>query len=228
MGTGSLYNNTLNNVYPPQATPPLPDKEARDYALEALKAYICSLIFQRTNAPGLPPIPFQLPPDSVQIEQPDDIEDLAMPGIGIIPGRAVSETYGLGPPVILDKTEGIAGPGTALQRQGDHVESIIIEAWATKKAERRALAAGIKAALRASDGSSSIYLHLPNYWGMTAGFELDETLRIDGDEVSRNRRRAHVFVTMRICEVALTNVRTLNTTLDTTVLDGNVFLTLDC
>lgn len=223
-----LFNNTLGDVYPPQPAPPLPDKDARDYALERLRDYMCALIFRRTNAPGLPSIPFRLPPDSIQIQQPDDLKNLPLPGIGIVPGRGVHESFGLGPPVIQEKTAGIAGPGTALLRNGDYVEDFIIEVWGSKKAERRALVAGLKSALRANDGSYSIYLSLPQYWNMTAEFTLNESQYLDGDEVSRNRRRAHIMVTMRVCEVTLTNVRRLNASVETTVLDGNVVTELDC
>jgi hypothetical protein len=90
------------------------------------------------------------------------------------------------------------------------------------------LVAGLKAAFRANDGSSAIFLSLPAYYNETAAFELIESQYIDGDEVSRNRRRAHLMVTMRVCEVTLVNVRQMNADVATTVLDGNVFLTLDC
>jgi hypothetical protein len=63
---------------------------------------------------------------------------------------------------------------------------------------------------------------------MQASFYLNSTQYIDGDEVSRNRRRAQLSVLMTVCEVALTNVRPLNASLETTVLDGNLVATLDC
>lgn len=223
-----LYNNTAGVVYPPQATQPLPDKDARDYALERLREYMCALVFHRTGVEKQPAIPFQLPKDSVHIAQPDDVKDMPLPGIAIIPGRGVHETYGLGPPIVIDGSEGVAGPGTALRRLGDHIENFIIEVWGSKKAERRALLAGLKSALRASDSSSAIYLSLPDYYNMTAGFMLNESQPIDGDEVSRNRRRGHLMVELRVCEVALTNVRELNSSVDTRVLDGNLTLELDC
>lgn len=226
--SGILFNNTLNVVYPEQETPQLPDRDARDYALRRLRDYICSLVFRRTNAPGMEPIPFRLPPESVMIEQPDDVRDAPLPGVGFIPGRGVHETFGLGPPVVIESSKGIAGPDTALLRNGDYVETFTIEVWGSKKAERRALLAGLKSALRASDGSSGIYLSLPDYFNQTAGFELIESQPIDADEVSRNRRRAHLMVTMRVCEVTLINVRPMKADVTTEVLDGNLFTTLDC
>lgn len=223
-----LYNSQVGVVYPPQAAPLLPDRDARDYAMEALKRYLCALVFRRTNADGLEPIPFQLPLDSVQVQQPDDPKDLPLPGIGIIPGRGIHEQFGLGPPTTLDGSDDVAGPGTALLHLSDYIEPFIIEVWGSKKAERRALVAGIQAAMRQSDGSQAIYLNLPEYYGMTASFYLDATQYIDGDEVSRNRRRAQLSVLLTVCEVAVTNVRPLNASIEMTVLDGNLVATLDC
>jgi hypothetical protein len=222
-----LANNTYGVVYPPQPLQPLPTKDAREYGLERLRDYICSLRFYRSNAPGQPPIPFALPETSVLIQQPDDLKDLPLPGIGIVPGNGTHEPFGLGPPSILDETEGVAGPGTALQLSGEYREQVVIEVWGSKKAERRALMAGLKTALRASDGSSAIYLTLPDYYDTTVGFELVESLYIDGDEVARNRRRGHIVVDMRVYELAVVNVRELIVSAHTTVLDGNVVLTLD-
>jgi hypothetical protein len=223
-----LFNSTLNRVYPPMPAALLPDKDARDYALAKLREYLCALVFQRTGDVNGPTIPFSLPKDSIQIQQPDDIKNLPLPGIGIIPGRGVHESIGLGPPVVIESSKDIAGPGTALLRNGDYVEPVTIEVWGSKSAERRALVAGLKSALRASDGSYGIYLLLPEYYNMTAEFALNESQYIDGDEVSRNRRRAHLMVTMRVCEVTLTNVNDLNSSLETTVLDGNLGIGIDC
>lgn len=217
-----------NGVSPATSTVPLPDKEARDYALERLRDYICSLVFRRTNAPGQPSIPFQLPPTSVLIQQPDAMKDLPLPGVGIVPGRGFENSYGLGPPELVDATVGIGGPQTALLRIGEYTEQVTIEVWGSKVAERRALMAGLKAALRAGDSSAAIFLHLPDYWGIRASFLLDESQYIDGDEVLRNRRRAHLFVTMTVPQVVLTNARELQPAVSMTVLDGNGQLTLDC
>lgn len=223
-----LFNNTLGYVLPEQSASLLPDKDAREYALERLREYIAALVFRRTNEAGQESIPFQLPEQSIQIQQPDDLKDLPLPGIGIVPGRGYHEGFGLGPPNIIDSTQGVAGPGTALVRNSEYVEQIVIELWGSKKAERRALVAGMKSALRASDGSYGIYLSLPAYYGLTAGFALDESQYIESDETSRNRRRGHLMVTMRVTEVTLVNVRQLFASVETTVLDGSVTLELDC
>ena len=52
---------------------------------------------------------------------------------------------------------------------------------------------------------------------MTAQFSMSESQYIDGDEVSRNRRRGHLFVQLTVCEVTLVNVRRLNAAVETNV-----------
>ena len=226
--TDFLFNSTLNRTYPNQQLPKLPDKDARDYALEALRKYLAALIFRRTNAEGLDSIPFQLPLDSILLYQPDSPKEAPLPGIGIIPGLGVHNSFGLGPPGLLDDTFGIAGPNTALQHISDYIEPITLEVWGSKKSERRALMAGLKAALRANDSSYAIYLKLPEYYDMQASFFLESSEYIDGDETARNRRRAHLNLTMTVCEVAVVNVRMMNASIETTVLDASAHLKLDC
>lgn len=226
-----LYNNQLNAVWPPLPAPPLPHKDARAYALERLREYICALVFYRTGAvdptPG-PPIPFQLPVASVHLAQPDDITNLDMPAIGVIPGRGVHETYGLGPPDIIEGSDGLAGPGTVLLRQSEYIETFILEVWGSKNAERRALMAGLKAAFRNSDGSYAIRMQLPAYYDIIATYSLNESQYIDGDEPVRNRRRGHLMIEMRVDEVMPTNVRPLTAIVETTVLDASASVALDC
>lgn len=223
-----LANNQLGVVQPPRAAPPLPDKDAREYALERLRDYICALEFRRTNAPGQPAIGFQLPEASVQIQQPDDLVDLPLPGVGIVPGFGVHDTLGLGPPQVLEETRDQFAPGTALVLLGEYTERIAIEVWGSKVAERRGMMAGLKSALRASDTSSAVYLTLPDYYDMTAAFELLESQYVEGDEPARNRRRSHVFVLLRVCEVRLVNVVPLNVSAEVLTLDGSVVSAIDC
>ena len=151
-----------------------------------------------------------------------------MPGFGIVPTRGINEAFGLGPPVILEDTVDVFAPGTALVRGSTYEETFILEAWASKQAERVALIAGMKQALFLDNKSYSIRLTLPDYFGMVAQFTLADSQYIDGDEVSRNRRRAHIFITLQVCEVFLTNVVPFRSTADLTVLDGNLGIGLDC
>lgn len=214
--------NTFGNVWPPKPALPLPDKDPREHALERLREYICALEFMRTGDVGGKPIPFRLPLNTVFIAQPDSLVDLPLPGVGIVPGRGAHNTFGLGPPEVRDETFNVFAPGTAVAQLGEYSEVITIEVWGSKIAERRALMAGLKQAFRASDSSTAIYLSLPSYFGSVASFELVESLYIDGDEVARNRRRGHLFLNMRVCELALVNVVSLQVLDEVTVIDGNV------
>lgn len=227
MANAVLFNNTLGEVYPIQEQPDLPDKDAREYALERLQEYLSTLVFRRTGGEGQRAKGFKIPKDDIHIFQPDDLVNATIPGIGIIPGRATHETYGLGPPSVIDGTEGVLGPGTALLRLADHIETITLEAWGSHHPERLAILSGLKQALRANDGSSSIWLSLPDYFGMAAEFAMMESQPVDGDEVLRNRRRGHIFVRMQVCEAIPVLVRQMNASLQTTVLDGNLYPTLE-
>ncbi len=223
-----LYNNQLNVVWPPLPAPDLPHKDARTYALERLRDYICALIFQRTGGIGEPPIPFSLVPENVHLNQPDDITDLALPAIGVIPGRGTHESYGLGPPQLIEGTDGVGGPGTMLLRQSEYNETFVLEVWGSKIAERRALMAGLKAAFRQNDGSYELKMLLPDYFNIVASYSLNESQYIDGDEPVRNRRRGHLLIQLRVDEVVPVNVRPLTAIVEPTVLDGNTHLALDC
>src|SRR5690606_5486901 len=109
-----INGSSLNAVYPPRPRPPLPDRDARDYALRRLREFLAALVYRRTGAPGQPTIAFRVPKLDIHIHQPDDITNLNMPAFGIVPGRGFHETFGLGPPQIIDGTEDLYGPGTAL------------------------------------------------------------------------------------------------------------------
>lgn len=230
-----IQGSTLNDVLPRRPRPPLPDRDARDYALRRLREFLSVLNYRRTAAPGEEPIAFRIPKSNIHVYQPDDIVNLPLPGFAFVPGRGFHETYGLGPPAILESTRDVYGPGTALVRFSDYVETFTLECWAGKHAERRAMMAGVKTALRQNDGSYAIKLTLPEYFDQVAEFSLDESYYVDGDQVVRNRRRGHLFVGLRVVEVGLANFNELNPVLqgpggvaDVEVLDGNLYPTLDC
>lgn len=223
-----FINSTLGTVWPPRAPQPLSSKDARTHALERFKLFISLLQFQREGAPGQPPIPFFLPLDNIHLAQPDDIADLHMPGIGIIPARGTNDAFNLGPPIIQEDTVDKFGPGTAVVRSSTYEETFILEVWAEKIAERVCLIAGLKEAMRLGDTSYSIRLTLPDYFGLVAQFALADSQYIDGDEVSRNRRRGHIFINLQVCEVFLTNVTPFRADVHTTILDGMLGSGVDC
>lgn len=221
--TGLLTGIPFGKVYPPEPPPAgLPDKDAREHALERFADFISLLVFQRTGSIGGKPISFRVPRESVHIFQPDDVKDLTFPCIGILPGRGVHESYGLGPPVMLDDTVDLFGKGTVLVRQSDYTETIVVEVIGAKHAERRAIVAGLKEALRAVDDSYATRMILPDYFDQVAEFSLNDSQYIDDDHAVRNRRRAHLFVDLVVPEVFLVRYREFRPEVAVEVEDGQV------
>jgi hypothetical protein len=151
-------------------------------------------------------IPFQVPIANILIEQPDDPKVLKFPSIAFLPGVGSNEPIGLGPPKIMEETVDKFGDGTALVLASEFSEVFIVEVWASTRAERRALVAGISVALRSVEESYSTRIMLPDYYDQIAEFWLVETRYIDDPDVVRGRRRAHLMVGMRVPEVHLTNI----------------------
>lgn len=204
-----LRGTPFGFVYPAAPLRPLPDVDARYYALEQLRAYLAALVFSRTGAVGEPAKPFQVPAEDLLIEQPDDPKDLRFPSIGVLPARGTHDMIGLGPASIDESTLDVYAPGTALLWYGDYVEPLMLEVFSAHKAERRALLAGLKIALRPLEQSSSLNLKLPAYFDRIAQFTMTESQYIDDPDVIRGRRRGQIPLVLRVPEVVLVDVVTL-------------------
>lgn len=186
----------------------IPTRDARSYALRALRRFLGLLIFARPGdkpqggARGAP-LRFIVPFDNIHIYQPDSIEEAGLPGIGIRPARGRHEAYGLGPAQEIDGTQDVYGPGSFLVRKSDWVEQIAIEVLGAEDAMRTALKAGIEEALTNGEESYALRLKLPAYYDQIATFSSDEGEVLEDDPVFKNRRRADLYVTMTVPEVAL-------------------------
>lgn len=90
-------------------------------------------------------------------------------------------------------------------KQSEYVEQFTVEVWSDKIAMRRAMMAGLKQVLRMNDASYALQLKLPNYYDQVAGFALDDSQPIDDDGTVKNRRRGHLYVTLRVTDVSLVN-----------------------
>ena len=202
-----LANTTspFGRVWPPRAEEPTPAVDARTHALRRFRQFLSLLRFNRTDQ-GSHVIPFQVPIANILIEQPDDPKVLKFPSIAILPGVGQNEPVGLGPPKVIEETADVFGLGTALVLESEYSETLTVEVWASTRAERRALVAGISVALRAVEDSYSTRIKLPEYFDQVAEFWLDETRYIDDPDVVRGRRRAHLMVGLRVPEVYLINV----------------------
>lgn len=202
-----------------RADVPLPDFDARTRALEAFGTFLSTLEFRRTGNKGGEPIKFKIPRKSIHIEQPDHVVDLQFPSIVFLPGRASYQTFGLGPARILDDTLGKFGPGTALLNLAEYFEPITVEVWASKRAERRAVMAGIETAITSFDNSWALTLTLKDYFDVSATFALTERMNIEDPESARNRRRGHLYIELATCMVRLVNVNELTVRATVDVVD---------
>lgn len=206
------------------ALEPLPDKDGRQLALERLKRFVSLLRFRRTARVGQPALGFRLPPESIHLYLPDDPKDANLPSVAFLPGAGLHDTQGLGPPVALEETADLYGPGTAVVRLGEYVEEFVIEVMAAKHAARRAIVAGLTTALRAQEESSALRLSLPDYFGAAASFALLGSSYLEEPAAVKNRRRAHLFVELRVPELAFVRIAKLRPEIQLHVVDGNLGL----
>lgn len=204
-----LKGQAFGRVYPGPVSPPFDHHDAREHALKTFALFISLLNFSRTGeTPDGPPIRFRVPLDQINVYQPDDVQAHALsPGIGILPGRATHETYGLGPSEVLDDTADRYGDGLVLVRRSDHVETVAVEIVVDKQPVRRGILAGLKAALQLDDRSQALRLVCSSYFDMVASFRLDESESIDDADGTLNRRRAHLYVLLQVPEVTLVAYR---------------------
>ena len=204
-----LLGRWFGDVYPSREPEPLPPADARDHALRRFRDFLAALVFSRKgDAPGQG-IAFQVPIDSIFIEQPDDPTRLTFPAISILPARGDHDTYKLGPFDFVVDSFDVWAPGTALLDQGWYSEVFTLEVWGNHPADRLALLAGIKAALRVSQRSYALQLTLPSYYDQVAQFSLEASQNVDDPSVSAGRRRAQIYIELGVPEVLLVNAVTL-------------------
>lgn len=185
-----------NGGPPPEPPIPLPDIDARTYALRALARWCASLRYMRTMRAPQPSQPFYIDPDRVFVEMPDAVEGLDFPAIAFLPGRGQYLTRGIGAADVVEGTEGVLGPGTALLMPYDYQEQFTLEGWGSKISERRSIVAAIETAFSTYEGTTDLRLVLPDYYGLTATFSLMERENLDDLEVPRGRRRVHLYIQM--------------------------------
>lgn len=193
---------------PPWPEVPLPDIDARTHGLRVLAQWFSALTYRRTMAPGFPPEAFNITPDRVFIEQPDNVEGLQFPAIGIIPGRGEYITRGIGGTEPDDESATV--DGLALSVPYDYIELITVEGWGSKISERRAIVAAIEVAMGTYEGTTDLRLVMRDYYGFAATFSLMERENIDDPEVPRGRRRVHLFLKMSVPVVSAARYASLD------------------
>lgn len=181
----------------------LPDLDGREHALRRLRQFVAALVFRRRGRVPGQFVEFQIAETSFHLYEPDDIRTIQMPAIGVIGAEEVNEPFGLGPNEPDEETYGEFAPGTVVVSIGENVERVVLEVWARKHAERRAIVAGLKRVMRATDDATrSLRLSLPDYFGAVAQFTLIDARPVD-DNAPQSRRRALLTVEMRVPELML-------------------------
>lgn len=183
-----VFGDVADNVLTGVPSIPPNDVEGRTAALNALFDYLCSLVFYRSGGVGKPPHAFQLDRTECYVEWPENVEELKFPAVGVQSGDGQTMPIGLSP-VIDDDSIDVYGKGTALWRLWDYHEPCALEVWATSRAERRALIAGIQQAFSPSMDVSNLRLTLPTYFNTLACYTLISVQRVD-DQAPKNRRLA--------------------------------------
>lgn len=203
-----LFGTPWGEIFPPKANPPPLAIDGRTAALRVLREYVTNLTFYRAAGPK-PPIPFTISPDNFQIEAPDSTVDQTYPALAVVPSRANYDVIGLNS-YIEEDTRDVFAPGTVVQWQAEYIETINLEINATKKAERRAILAGLETAFSPTEQMSGLRFKMSEYFNELVCFTLmrREIFAEQGDAL--NRRRAHLEMQMRFNIVALVNYVPLN------------------
>jgi hypothetical protein len=195
----------FGRVFPPRKDPPFPTVDGRSVALSMLALYISELTFLRPGAIGKPPIPMRIPLENIFIEEPDANVDLKMPSI-VFRDIGGGDYLTIGLCSFIDEaTYNKFGRGTVLQVQTEYNETVTVEIWASTRAERRAIIAGLECALVPTEQLSGIRFLLPDYYDQTATFTLNRSTRVE-DNAGQNRRLARLEVEMRFNVVRPVNV----------------------
>lgn len=222
-----LFGTPFGEVFPPRPNPRPLSIDGRTAALRVLREYATQLTFYRANGRGLPPIPFQVKPENFHIEQPDGVVDMVTPSIVVIPGpNADFNAIGLNGYVEEDSVD-VYAKNTVVQWQSEYNERIQLEVWASSKAERRALLAGLEVAFTPTEQMYGLRFTMPEYFDELVCFSLFRR-RLDETDAGRNRRKAQLELEMRFTTVALVNCVTMRPQLVLEVdVDGDTNLPID-
>lgn len=198
-----LFGNPFGEVFPPKPNPPPLSIDGRTIALRLLRDYITNLTFFRPM--GQAPVQaFQIDAKNFHIEWPDYIEDMKFPSVAIVHSRARYDVIGL-VSYVEETTRNVYAKDTVLQWQSEYVEKIQLEIWTNKKAERRAILAGIETAMSPTEQMSGLRFQMKDYFNELVCFTLFDREIIDEPDSPKNRRRAQLGIEMRFNIVALVN-----------------------
>lgn len=217
-----LADRVLGSAYP-GAQRRLPEKDAREHALDALRALIAEVDFAKPGDAGT----FRIPVDRVYAEWPQSqIKEPRLPAVGVSGfAQASVEHDFIGGPQLLEDTLGRYGRGTALAWVGTHEEALTLEPWCRSDPERQAVLAGLKAVFRASEARGSLLVPLPCYFDRVARFTLTGvTVPDEPESVATGKRRLLLTVALWVPDVLLVDAGTMRPVVRTAVVppDGDL------
>lgn len=201
-----LFGVPFGEKFPPEPNPPFLPKDGRTVALELLGEYVCALRFFRPNAPGQPPISFEVAADHFYVDWPESVQVLrtAEVSCAVIPGKVTYENIGLGN-FVLEETKDKYLRGTVAMWMGCHVEQFQLEFWCANAPQARAIKAGMEVALSPVEQMAGIRFAMPAYFGQLVTFWLDGAQVIADEQGGRGRRRVRFDVAMRYNTTQLVN-----------------------
>jgi hypothetical protein len=205
----TMQGTPYGRVYPERAPYDGTGEDARTTAMYALRDYICALVFFRAGSVNGGPVSFQIDPaKGFQVEQPDDNKDLVFPSMAVVSGEGEANPTGL-TPYLDEASKDVFGKDSILQVHHEHTEVFQLDIWATFRAERRALLAGLQIAFNPTEERAGLLLKLDRYYDQTARFTLLRSAPIDGPDTMKNRRQAVATISLEVNVVQLVHYRTL-------------------
>lgn len=174
--------------------PPL-TMDARTHVLERFADYLHCIQFQVPDGPEV--TPYQIPRERILVEWPDDDQTvMKWPTLVFEPGRYELLPSGLTPRV-NEASRDQHGQGTVLVTSYEYRELVTLAVWASTRAQRRTMLAGIEWALTPVEEIAGIRLRVPDYYDETVHFEAMEGQNIDVEDSMRRRRRSEMVFEMR-------------------------------
>jgi hypothetical protein len=194
---------------PPRPNPPPGAVDGRTACLRVLRRFLAELTFRRpgdkdpvTGRLGAP-IEFQIPAEDILIGWPDNVEDLRFPSIVMLSGGlATYDALGF-TPYIEESSEGIYGPGTVLHGMAEVKEILVLDVWASKKPELRALLAGLEVIFMPSQDMAVLRFRVPDYFDELVAFTLEGREWFEEPDAALNRRHFRLTLDMRFNVVRL-------------------------
>lgn len=184
---------------------PLQPKDARRHALEVLRQFFSLLTFRREVAPGEEDgRAFRVPLADIHLAQPTDNGGAGanLPSIVFRGGPdGTTDTLGIGGVQLLEDTYGVDGPGTAVGRYGEWVETFTIEVVAESDSKRQGIVAGLKQVFGILTAWNTLRLRIDEFFGVVANFELESVQYFDEPFAAQNRFRAELRSTLTVPEL---------------------------